>query len=398
MELGISPIVTASMIMQLLAGVKIIDVDQSLKEDRMLFSAAQKFVGLLITIGEACAYVLSGMYGDLQQIGSLNAILIIIQLVFAGILVILLDELMQKGYGIGSGISLFIATNICESILWKSFSPITLSHEGGVEYEGAIIALFHSLIVKPNKLNAIEHAFFRPTGSNLSNLIATIIVFLIVIYFQGFRVELNITSRKVKGYQQKYPIKLFYTSNVPIILQTALISNLYFVSQIIYKKFKGNFLVQLLGVWQEHEAGGQSYPVGGLAYYMSPPREISDLVTDPLHSLFYIVFVLTICSWFSRLWVDVSGQSAKDVAQQLKDQDMTIQSQQREGGIVKELNRYIPAAAAFGGLCIGALTIVADLLGAIGSGTGILLAVTIIYQCIETINKESGNPSELLFG
>ena len=42
MELGISPIVTSSMIMQLLAGTKIIEVDQSLKEDRALFSGAQK--------------------------------------------------------------------------------------------------------------------------------------------------------------------------------------------------------------------------------------------------------------------------------------------------------------------------------------------------------------------
>ena len=353
---------------------------------------------MLITIGEAVAYVLSGMYGDVQQLGALNAVLIIAQLVFAGILVILLDELTQKGYGIGSGISLFIATNISETIVWKSFSPITLSHEGGVEYEGAIIALFHSLIVKPNKLNAIEHAFFRPTGANLSNLIATVIVFLIVIYFQGFRVELNIVSRKVKGYQTTYPIKLFYTSNIPIILQTALVANLYFVSQLIYKRFKGNFLVRLLGTWQEHEAGGQSYPVGGLAYYISPLREISELITDPVHSLFYITFVLLICSWFSRLWVDVSGQSAKDVAQQLKDQDMTIQAHQREGMIVKELNRYIPAAAAFGGLCIGLLTIIADMLGAIGSGTGILLAVTIIYQYIEAINKEKVKPTELFFG
>ena len=343
------------------------------------------------------AYVLSGMYGDVQQIGALHATLIIVQLVFAGVLVILLDELMQKGYGIGSGISLFIATNISEGILWKSFSPITLNNEGGVEYEGALIALFHALVVKPNKLNAIEHAFFRPTGANLSNLIATVIVFLIVIYFQGFRVEVNLVSTRNRGYTTKYPIKLFYTSNIPIILQTALVANLYFVSQIVYKKFKGNFIVRLLGTWQEHEAGGQSYPVGGLAYYMSPPREITDLITDPLHSLFYVAFVLLICAWFSRLWVDISGQSAKDVAKQFKEQQMTINSKDRNASIIKELNRFIPPAAAFGGLCIGALTIVADLLGAIGSGTGILLAVTIIYQYIETINKERGKGTETFY-
>jgi len=98
---------------------------------------------LIITLGEALAYLLSGMYGELADLGPLNAILILFQLFTAGVIVILLDELLQKGYGLGSGISLFIATNICENILWKSFSPITIRTEQGTEFEGAIIALFH---------------------------------------------------------------------------------------------------------------------------------------------------------------------------------------------------------------------------------------------------------------
>jgi protein transport protein SEC61 subunit alpha len=121
MELGISPIVTSGLVMQLLAGSKIIDVDNSVKADRELLNGAQKLLGVLITIGEAVAYVVSGMYGDVRELGATNAILIIIQLFFAGIIVICLDELLQKGYGLGSGISLFIATNICESIIWKAF-------------------------------------------------------------------------------------------------------------------------------------------------------------------------------------------------------------------------------------------------------------------------------------
>ena len=56
--------------------------------------------------------------------------------------------------------------------------------------------------------------------------------------------------------------------------------------------------------------------------------------------------------------------------------------------MVKQLNRYIPTAAAFGGMCIGGLSVIADFMGAIGSGTGILLAVTIIYQYFEQIAKE----------
>jgi len=184
MELGISPIITSSMIMQLLAGAKIIEVNMSSKNDRELFQAAQKLFGIIITVGEALAYLLSGMYGEVSELGPVNSILIVAQLSIAGIIVILLDELLQKGYGLGSGISLFIATNICEIILWKSFSPVTIRTEQGAEFEGAIIALFHFLLTKQNKLYALQQAFWRQNAPNLSNLLATILVTLVVIYFQ----------------------------------------------------------------------------------------------------------------------------------------------------------------------------------------------------------------------
>lgn len=57
----------------------------------------------------------------------------------------------------------------------------------------------------------------------------------------------------------------------------------------------------------------------------------------------------------------------------------------REGSMYKELKRVIPTAAAFGGAILGLLSVVADLMGAIGSGTGILMAVTIIYSCRQFI-------------
>ncbi|KAI7994940.1 Protein transport protein Sec61 subunit alpha [Camellia lanceoleosa] len=80
---------------------------------------------------------------------------------------------------------------------------------------------------------------------------------------------------------------------------------------------------------------------------------LADMAANPFHALFYLVFMLSACALFSKTWIEVSGSSAKDVAKQLK----------------KELNRYIPTAAAFGGMCIGALTVLADFMGAIGSGT-----------------------------
>eukprot|EP00913_Durusdinium_trenchii_P014494 g13596.t1 len=311
------------------------------------------------------AYVLSGMYGPVKDLGAGNAILIILQLFCAGVIVLILDELLQKGYGLGSGldeelhelcvfalwhdgwrgISLFIATNICETICWKAFSPTTMNTGKGPEFEGAVIALFHLLISRTTTVGS------------------------------GFRVDLAVKNQRVRGQMGSYPIKLFYTSNIPIILQTALVSNLYFFSQLLYKRFK------------ETEITGQSIPVGGLVYYISPPHSFGEVWDDPIHALFYVIFILVSCALFSKAWIDVSGSSARDVARQLREQQLMMPGY-RDSDLPKVLNRYIPTAAAFGGACIGALTIVADFLGAIGSGTGILLAVTIIYEYFEKICKD----------
>eukprot|EP00002_Diphylleia_rotans_P005231 TRINITY_DN14345_c0_g1_i1.p1 TRINITY_DN14345_c0_g1~~TRINITY_DN14345_c0_g1_i1.p1 ORF type:complete len:470 (+),score=89.06 TRINITY_DN14345_c0_g1_i1:92-1501(+) len=394
MELGISPIVTSGMIMQLLAGAKLIEVDQGLKEDRILFNGAQKLFGIIVTIGEAVAYVLSGMYGDVKDLGAGNAILIILQLFAAGIVVLVLDELLQKGYGLGSGISLFIATNICETIIWKAFSPTTYGQGGRTDFEGALIALFHLLITRPNKIAALREAFYRSHLPNVTNLLATFVVFVVVIYFQGFRVDLPVKNERQRGAAGTYPIKLFYTSNMPIILQTALVSNLYFISQLLYKKFSDNFLIRLLGVWKVGENSNQSYPVSGLAYYVSPPQSFAAIVNDPFHTLFYITFILSACAFFSKLWIEMSGSSSRDVARQLRDQNMTLTGY-RSTSLERELDRYIPIAATFGGLCIGALSVFADFMGAIGSGTGILLAVTIIFQYFEAFTKEQASLGSL---
>jgi len=387
MELGISPIVTSGLVMQLLAGSRLIHVDHNDPEDKALFAGCQKLFGIIITIVEAVAYVTSGMYGDVSDLGIGNAVMIIMQLFIAGLIVIMLDEMLQTGYGMGSGISLFIATNICENIVWKAFSPITIETVSGPQYEGAVIALFHLLITRSDKVPALKEAFYRNNMPNITNLLATVIIFVVVTYFQGFRVDLPVKYTKLRGNQgAKYPIKLFYTSNIPIILQTALVSNMFFVSQLLSNRFQNNIIVQLLGKWQ-NTAGGQKIPVGGLVYYISAPRTVSEVFTDPIRSMMYLLFVLSTCAIFSVTWIEVSGSSPRDVAKQLKDQDLIIKGM-RQCSTEARLRQYIPIAAAFGGMAIGALTVFADFMGAIGSGTGILLAVTIIFQYFELYAKE----------
>lgn len=392
MELGVSPLVTSGLVMQLLAGARMIEVDYNSKDDRALFTAAQKVVGILVTVAQAAAYVLSGMYGDLGTLGAGNALLIIAQLFMAGLIVLMLDELLQRGYGLGSGISLFIATNICENIVWSAFSPTTITTGRGTEFEGAVIAFFHLLVTRSNKLEALREALYRQNLPNVTNLMATVLVVLCCVYFQSWRIELPVKYHRYNGQEGKYPIKLFYTGNMPIVLQTALVSNIYFVSQMAYQKAPSNVLVRLLGVWKESGVEGSTttfqMPVAGIAYYISPPTSLTEIVYDPFHAVFYLLFTLTACAIFSKTWCEVSGTAVRDVARQMREQQIAIRGH-RDTATAKTLSRYIPTAAALGGVCIGMLTVVADFMGAIGSGTGILLSVTIIFEFYESFMKEN---------
>eukprot|EP01029_Cantina_marsupialis_P015610 TRINITY_DN3424_c0_g1_i1.p1 TRINITY_DN3424_c0_g1~~TRINITY_DN3424_c0_g1_i1.p1 ORF type:complete len:474 (+),score=118.50 TRINITY_DN3424_c0_g1_i1:65-1486(+) len=396
MELGISPLVTSSLILQFIQNAKIIDCDMNNAQDRALFEALQKIFGIIFTMGQAFMFIMSGMYGPIGELGTMNIIVVLVQLVIAGVIVLLMDELLQN-YGLGSGISLFIATNVCESIVWKSFSPSQLNVGRGMEYEGAVVALFHFLITRSDRARALHYAFQRSYLPNMSNLLATVGIFVLVVYLQGFRVNIGVKNARQRGATGQYPIKLFYTSNMPIILQSALVTNMYMISQMLYKKFSGNMLVNILGQWVESQGSrGQAVPVAGLAYYMSPPHSVTEMISDPIHAVFYIIFVLATCGLFSKLWIDVAGQSPRDVARQFREQDMVVMGH-RQSSSIKVLQRYIPIAAAFGGVCIGALSVTADLLGAIGSGTGILLAVTTIYGYYETIAKDTAAGSGLGF-
>lgn len=392
MELGIGPIITASMIIQLLSGSKIIEIDQNDPKQKALLDSTQKLLSVIIALMQAFAYVFTGMYGPVSQIGALRALMILIQLSLASVLVNLLDEILTKGYGIGSAISLFIATNVCEEVMWRSFSPMKYNDE----YEGVFVALIHYLWTKESKFEALRLAFYRDSLTNLNAIIATVFIFLAVNFFQGFHVNIAIHNKGVKGHMGNYPIKLFYTSNMPIILQSTLISNLFFISQLLFRKFGQFKIIRWLGRFKQSQVGGQSYPVSGLIYYMSPPGSVTNMLNDPLRAFFYLVFILVSCAVFSRTWIEVSGSGPNDVLRNLKEQNITAYKSGSKTLSVR-LKKYITIASAFGGMCIGVLSITADILGAIGSGTGILLTCNIIYEFYEEFKKQQMESGESIF-
>jgi preprotein translocase SecY subunit len=377
MELGIGPIVTAGLILQLLVGSSIIQANMSDHEDRGLFTVASKFFSILLTGIQSAAYIISGMYGALP---TTTTLIIFIQLIGAGIIVMLMDELVQKGWGLGSGISLFIMAGVAQNILWQTFNP------GTGLFIGSLSLFFNG---QQTLTNWIIGAGVYPS---LIGFIATIGAFIIIIYLEGVRVELPMTYAGYKGFRSRYPIKLLYVSNLPVIFASALFANVYFFTQLLWstqgQPLPGtNILFQIVGDYNATDAGIQ--PVGGLAYFVTPPNTIQGVAAEPLRAAIYLAILVAFCAVFSLIWLEVGGLGPSKVAKQLMDSGMQIPGYRRSGRPIEAiLKRYIPVVTVLGGVVVGLVAGISDFLGVFGSGTGILLSVGIIYQYYELLMRE----------
>ena len=374
-ELGITPIIGSSYFLGILRALRIIKFDASIKEERILFDQTIKFFAIILTFGQAITFVIKGLYGPVHLIGVFNSILLIAQLVIGGIIIIILDEILSVGYGLISGISLFVATNISENLMMKLFSPFTLASERGIEYEGAIIALFHFLITKKSKYEAIKLAFLRKSAPNLLQLFVTLGIIILLMYLWKFKIHIKLIRKTSPGEVVKIPIKLFYSSTTPIIIINTLIAHVYLISQNLYLKNKDSFIIKLIGTWTVKD--GEQVAVSGLAYFLSPPKGFYEFITRPFKNIIYVLITLYISGWFTQLMVEVNGKGAIDMARGLKHQGLLLEGIREEGEtLYQKLEKLIPTVSFLSGIWIASLKILADLSGAIGSGTGLLLLVS----------------------
>jgi preprotein translocase SecY subunit len=396
MELGIGPIVTAGLILQLLVGSAMIDCDMSKPEDRGLFTTASKVFSIVLTGVQASAYIIGGMYGSLM---GTTALIIFLQLIAAGIIVMLLDELLQKGWGFGSGISLFIMGGVAQHIFWQSFSISPAVGES--RSYGFFVALAQVLSAgQPVSFmwlrnNPVEGALaFSPQNPSMLGFVATIAAFLVIIYAEGIRIELPLSYAGYRGYRSRYPIKLLYVSNLPVIFASALFANIYLFSQIFWSMYNpnnSNFWLNLLGQYQTVTSGNSTsvQPINGLVYYVTAPRNFIDAAANPLKAFGYLGILIVFCIIFSFTWLEVGGLGPSTVAKQLVDAGMQIPGYRRSGKAIESiLNRYIPAVTILGGAIVGLVAGVSDFFGVFGSGMGILLSVGILYQYYEILMQE----------
>ncbi|MCX8204598.1 MAG: preprotein translocase subunit SecY [Candidatus Nezhaarchaeota archaeon] len=382
-QLGIGPIVTAGIVMQILVGSKLIEVDMSDPRQRALFTGAQKLLTIVITAVEAVAFIAAGFFGPLSPKGQ---VAVFLQLLAAGIVIMLLDELVQSGWGLGSGVSLFILGGVAQQVFWGLFSPIPVPEREG-EPLGAIPALIH-LAVKGNALGA----FNRYPLPDMTGLVAMVAVLLIVLYFENMRVEVPVSYAKYRGLRANVPLKFLYVSVIPIIFAGALYANLQLFAQMVWSRWNtdnSNLFLNLLGTFNMTDQG--PVPTGGLVYFLSPPRGLGALQSPDgiVHLAIYAALLCLLCVLFAYIWVAASGMSAKDQAESLIRAGLQVPGFRQSPKVLEKLlQRYISALTVLSGLFIGLLAVFADLLGAIGTGTGILLSVSILYQYYQIMARE----------
>lgn len=379
-ELGIGPIVTAGLLMQLLRGSDILKFDFKKPEERGVFQTATKIVTYIVIVAESSVYGFAVYGPGITDPGVLY--ILVGQLMAASVIIMFLDELVQKGWGLGSGISLFIMAGVAKQILWSLFSPLPAGDGGTI----GIIPYIGQSIAGGDLSNVLFRSNQLPS---IFGLLLTAGILLILVFTQGMKVEIPIVSTKYRGFSAVYPIKLMYVSNIPVILASALTANAVFIGQMFWANFNPRNNNAFMNIIGQFDPTSPSTPIGGIIYYITPPRGLDVAALDPGRAIGYVLFMIGIVVVFGRLWVELGGLSPKKAAENLLDADVQIPGFRRSNKPVEALlNKYIPSVTIIGSMILGGLAAISDVLGVFGSGIGILLMVDILINYYQQLIRE----------
>ncbi len=376
-SLGIGPIVMASIILQLLTGAGIININTSTSEGKKFFQGIQKILVFFFIVFEACVYVLMKGLEALPGYGAL----LIIQLILGGLAIYYMNELCEK-WGFGSGVSIFIAAGVSWNLFTQAFQFVNaqgrncLLDFGNTACSGKVLVLVQSIINK----YPIEFA------SALGAILATIIIFLMVVWAQSLKVEIPLSFGRIRGYAIKWPLSFFYASVIPVILTAALVANI---------QLFGGLLENWAGhpTFLGHFSNGQA--VSGFAFWLGSTNLLELIIKGGflprylLQGLTHILFYVGLATLFSVFWVKTSGMGAKEQAQKIQASGLQISGFRQDVRVLESvLDRYIMPLTVMGGAAIGLLAAATDLLGALSSGTAILLVIMIMYQFYQKIAEQ----------
>ncbi len=387
---GIGPIVLSSIFLQLAVGAKLINLDMSDPENKKFFQGLQKMLAIALALFEAAIFSFSGyipiaadpLFGSIF----ITQLIVMAQIALGAILLLYLDEVCQR-YGIGSGISLFIAAGVSKAVFVGAFSFVSLSASG--EPSGLIPRMIWNLI---NPAGSVSTAAY-----SLVPIIFTVLVFLIVVFAEGMKIELPLAYGRARGLGARYPIKFLYVSNIPVILASAVLLNIQLMGAVMAVPLpdQPDVKVGLFGTFQNNQ------PVDGFAYYINALpnplllggyEQYLQIITQPneiIHIFTYGIALIILCVIFGWFWIESTGMGASDVAKQLERSGLQIPGFRQDPRITQGiLDRYIPIITILGSIFVGILAWFADIVGALGTGTGILLTVGIIYRFYEELAKQ----------
>ncbi|MEL4305110.1 preprotein translocase subunit SecY [Methanococcoides sp. LMO-2] len=403
MLLGIGPIVTASIVLQLLVGADVIKLNMSDPADQAFFQGAQKFMVFVMIVLEALPQIVGGYIqpdaGVASALGvglGVVTLIIFLQICIGGVLILFMDEIVSK-WGIGSGVGLFIVAGVSQQIVTGLFN-------WELDTAGLPIGILPKWIYIAQNVG-LDYIFtgdgmmFLLIRGGILALVSTVAIFLLVVYVESTRIEIPLAHSAVKGARGRFPVKLIYASVLPMILVRALQANIQMIGLLLSGR----------GITFLGEYNG-STPINGLMYYLSPINSpydwIPSLVRESftgygapvpagwqigLHVLVDALFLIVGGIIFALFWIETTGMGAKPTAQKVFNSGMQIPGFRRNvGSIEKVMVRYIPKVTIIGGAFIGGLTLLASLLGTIGGagGTGLLLTVSIVYRLYEDIASE----------
>jgi preprotein translocase subunit SecY len=380
-SLGIGPIVTASIVLQLLKGSGILNLDTNTHDGRVLYQGIQKILTLFFIIIESVIYVfmggLSPSAGLPPDTYRMIELWLVAQLILGGLLIMYMDEVTSK-WGFGSGVSMFIAAGVSAQLMLRAFSPLSQAGLWALGTGQAPVGQVWVLIT------SLAGQTTASAGLALSRIIATMVIFVLVVYVQAMKVEIPLSFGRIRGHGIRWPLNFIYTSNIPVILVAALFANIQLWASLLERKgytFLGTFI--------------GNRPASGLVAYLSPPNIIENIITgsfipvDIARALVFGSLMMGGAIIFSIFWVQTSGMDAKSQANQILGSGLQIPGFRRDQRVLEIiLDRYIFPLTVMGGATVGLLAAAADLLGALVQGTSLLLSVMIIYRMYEDIARQ----------
>lgn len=406
-SLGIGPIVMASIILQLLTGAGIINIDTSTTEGKKFFQGIQKLLVFFFIIFEALVYVLmQGLQAD-PLLGSIGPAILILQLILGGLAIFYMDEVTTK-WGFGSGVSLFIGAGVSLRLITSAFQFFGEDAATGklmFQPSGKVLVMVNSLISQPSDVTAFLAA--------AAAIVATVLIFLAVVWVQSLKVEIPLSFGRLRGYGVKWPLAFFYASVMPVILTAALLANVSLVGGLVENAATpclieegictgfGKLATHFTWIGTFDKSTGQA--ISGVAFWIGSTNLMELFIRGGfmwkylLQGFFHILTFMLLSIVFSIFWVKTSGMDSKAQAQKIASSGLQVAGFRQDIRVLESiLDRYIMPLTVMGGAAIGILAASTDLMGALVSGTAILLVIMIMFQFYQNIaqqHAEDMNPA-----